>query len=79
MQHKLKKVPVNQALLRADKGSRTPLFGLGSQRSTDEPYLHIISIARIIQKSRKIYKNLLADFRTKIRQKDPVIQRKTAA
>ncbi len=30
---------------RADNGSRTRLSGLGSQCSTDEPYLHITIIA----------------------------------
>lgn len=33
---------VHDCPFEADSGSRTRLFGLGSQCSTDEPYLHIV-------------------------------------
>ena len=36
---------IHAQIKKADNGSRTRLFGLGSQRSTDEPYLHELIIA----------------------------------
>ena len=41
---------------KADNGNRTRLSGLGSQRSTDEPYLHSASIPLFRIYSSRIFK-----------------------